>query len=175
MGLAGQGMTTTPGTVPGLTKRSGMISLDLPSGTLPTAPGGPADHHITVVYLGSDLDDEEYANACARAQAAAATVAGPLTGTISGVDSFEPSTGSGGKTPAFAPVLLPGIEILRAALEDLSASEHRDHHPHVTLAYLDDGDPLPDPVPPTSVTFTSLTVHRGANTASFPLGPAGGH
>jgi 2'-5' RNA ligase len=163
--------TYEPSAVPGLTKRSGMISLDLPSGTVPTVPGGPADHHITVVYLGRDIGDEEYANACARAQAAAAEVAGPLSGTVSGIDSFEPSAGSDGKVPAFAPVVLPGIEILRTALEDLSASEHRDHHPHITLAYLDEGDPLPDPVPPTLVTFTCLTVHRGADAASFPLGP----
>lgn len=157
--------------VPGLTGRSGMISLDLPPGLVPTVPGGVADHHITVVYLGKDLSDEDFDSACERTEAAAGQASGPLTGTIAGVDTFPPSTGSDGKTPAFVPVTLPGVDTLRAALEDLSASEHTDYHPHVTLAYLDEGDPLPDPVPPTLVTFTHLTVHRGEQARSFPLGP----
>jgi hypothetical protein len=156
---------------PGLTKRSGMISLDLPGGTIDPVPGGVTDHHITVVYLGKDLDDDAFANARERAKAAAQAVPGPLTGVIGGIDTFEASAGSDDKTPAFAPVVLPGVEKLRAALEDLSASEHRDYHPHVTLAYLDEGDPLPDPVPGTPVTFTHLTVHRGTEAVSYPLGP----
>lgn len=163
-------MKDRDGAVPGLTKRSGMISLDLPPGTVPAVPGGPSDHHITVVYLGSDLSDGVYAAACSRAQAAAAKIAGPLIGTASGVDSFEPSVGSEGKVPAFAPVTLPGVEVLRAELEDLSASEHKDYHPHITLSYLDEGESLPDPVAPTLLTFTHLTVHRGNEAVSFPLG-----
>jgi 2'-5' RNA ligase len=157
--------------IPGLTKRSGMISLDLPAGLVPTVPGGVNDHHVTVVYLGPDVANEEFDTACDRAEAAAAACPGPLTGTIAGIDTFPPSSGSDGKIPAFVPVTLPGVEQVRASLEDLSASEHTDYHPHVTLAYLDEGDPLPDPVPPTLVTFTHLTVHRGDETRSFPLGP----
>ena len=156
---------------PSLAKRSGMISLDLPAGLVPTVPGGVADSNITVVYLGKDLSDEEYDAACDRAEAAAAACPGPLTGTIAGIDTFPPSDGSGGKIPAFVPVTLPGVDQVRTALEDLSASEHVDYHPHVTLAYLDEGDPLPAPVPATLVTFTHLTVHRGDETRSFRLGP----
>lgn len=163
-------MTKASGT-PGLTKRSGMISLDLPAGLVPTIPGGVTDHHITVVYLGSDVSDTEFDTACDRAQAAAAQAPGPLLGTIAGIDTFAPSDGSDGKIPAFVPVTLPGVEHLRAHLEDLSANEHADYRPHVTLAYLDEGDPLPDPVPATLVSFTHLTVHRGEQTRSFPLGP----
>lgn len=158
--------------IPGLTKRSGMISLDLPPGAIKPVQGGVDDHHITVVYLGSDVDDAAFETACQRAQEAAASMDGPLAGAVGGVDTFEPSAGSDGKTPAFAQVTLPGVEGLRASLEGLSASEHKDYRPHVTLAYLDDGDPLPAPVPPTPVTFTHLTVHRGGDAVSFPLGSA---
>jgi 2'-5' RNA ligase len=150
--------------------RSVWVSLDLRDGTIPAVPGGPTDHHVTVVYVGRNLTDEAYGNVCDRARGAAARVAGPLVGTVAGVDVFEPSAGSKGKTPAFAPVVLPGVETLRAALVDLSGGEHQEYHPHVTLAYLDAGDPLPAPVPPTTVAFTHLTVNRGPEIVSFPLG-----
>lgn len=158
---------------PGLTKRSGMISLDLPKGTIPQVPGGVEDHHITVVYLGSDVDDDAFAEACERARAAAEAASGPLTGIISGLGTFPPSDGSDGLTPAWATVALAGVHDLNASLADLSASEHRDYTPHVTLAYLNPGDSLPEPVPATTVTFKYLTVHRGSQTVSFPLGPSG--
>jgi SPP1 gp7 family putative phage head morphogenesis protein len=161
-------------TVPGLTKRSGMISLDLDPATIPAVPGGPTDHHITIVYLGPDVDDDALAEACARAGAAAASMPGPIEADIAGVDTFPSSAGSGGATPAFAPVASAGAHQLREHLADLSASEHADYHPHVTLKYLADGEPVPDPAPPTHVTFTHLSVHRGGKVAArIPLGPQG--
>jgi len=156
--------------VPGLTSRSGMISLDLPPGTLGPVPGGTDDHHVTVVYLGPDVDDDAFAEACRRTEAAARLVSGPLVAILAGAGSFEPSGGSDGKVPAFVPARIPGAERLRNDLADLSASEHAGWKPHVTLAYLDPGDPLPDPVPPVPVTFTHLTVHRGDDVQRFPLG-----
>ena len=156
---------------PGLAKRSGMISLDLPPGTIPMIPGGVDDHHVTVIYLGKDVSDDAFAEACDRAQAAAAAAPGPIVGVIAGVDSFPPSENSDGKIPAFAPVILPGVEALYESLADLSASGRPDYTPHATLAYVEPGDPLPPPVPPTGVTITHLTVHRGDRAVSFPLGP----
>jgi hypothetical protein len=154
-----------------LNPRSGMISLDLPPGTIAPVPGGVTDFHITVVYLGPDVDDKAFAQACDRAKAAAAAMPGPLTGTAGGIGTFPPSAGSDGKVPAWAGVVLPGAERLRSSLEDLSASEHKDWKPHVTLAYVEPGEPLPAPVPQTQVMFTSLSVHRGDDeVARFPLG-----
>ena len=150
-------------------RRSAWVSLDLLDGTIPAVPGGPTDHHVTVVYLGR-ISDEEYDIALSRVRSAAAVAPGALVGVVSGVESFEPSEGSDGKIPAFAPVELPGIETLRVALADLSASEHADYHPHITLAYLSDGDPLPAPVPPTPVTFTHLALHRGSERVLFQFG-----
>jgi len=154
-----------------LNPRSGMISLDLPTGTVTPVPDGVADHHITIVYLGPDVDDEAFAQACARARDAAAAMPGPLPGTVGGIGTFPPSDGSDGKVPAWAGVVLPGAKQLRSSLEDLSASEHPDWKPHVTLAYVEPGDALPAPVPATPVTFTHLSVHRGDNEVMrYPIG-----
>jgi 2'-5' RNA ligase len=152
---------------------SGMISLDLPDGTVKPVPGGVTDHHVTVVFLGDDVHDQAFAEACARAKAAAASASGPLRGIVRGVDSFPPSGSSDGKRPAFAPVTIPGAQDIRSQLEDLSASEHKDWKPHVTLAYIGRDDPLPAPVPATPVKFTHLSVHRGDDVKRFPLGGAG--
>jgi 2'-5' RNA ligase len=128
------------------------------------------DHHVTVVYLGPDVGNDALAAACGQAQQVASQMDGPLTGTVGGLSVFPPSDSSDGKMPVFAPVDLPGAEDLRSALEDLSASEHAEWVPHVTLCYCDPGEPLPDPVPPTPVTFTHLSVHRGDEVRRFPLG-----
>lgn len=149
----------------------GWISLDLPPGTIAPAPGGVQDHHVTVIFLGSDVDDEAFAQACDRAREAAAAMPGPLAGTVGGIGTFPPSGGSDGKVPAWAGVVLPGAERLRSSLEDLSASEHPDWKPHVTIAYTEPGEALPAPVPQTQVMFTHLSVHRGDDeVARFPLG-----
>lgn len=159
---------STAGYPSGMIKpRSGMISLDLPDGTIKPVPGGTDDHHITVVYLGEDVDDKAFAEACQRARAAAASASGPLAGKISGVSSFP---GDADTVPAFAPADIPGAKPIRAQLADLSASEHKDWKPHVTLAYVPKEGPLPDPVPVTAVKFTHLSVHRGKQIARFPLG-----
>ncbi len=157
-----------------INKRSGMISLDIPEGVIPAHPGGVRDHHITVVYLGSNLTDGQYANAVERASAAASKINGPIVGMVTGVDCFAPSEGSDWKVPVFAHGVVPGAHPLRDELADLSASEHTDWHPHVTLAYMDAGDTMPDPVPATPVTFTHLSVHLGDHVERIPFGSADG-
>lgn len=154
-----------------LNPRSGMISLDVPEGLIEPVPGGVADAHVTVAYLGGDVPDEAFAYACERAAAAASAAPGPLAGVISGRGLFEPSDSSDGKTVVWAGVTLPGAQQIRAALEDLSASEFTRWSPHVTRAYIDQGDELPDPLPAVPVTFTHLSVHRGDDeVVRFPLG-----
>ena len=155
-----------------LNPRSGMISLDLPPGLITPVPGGVSDpFHVTIVYLGPDVDDEAFARACDRAQKAAASVPGPLTGMVGGIGTFPPSDGSDGKMPVWAGVILPGADQVRQALEDLSASEHASWRPHVTVAYADPGDPLPAPVPSLQVQFESLSVHRGDDeVVRYPFG-----
>jgi 8-oxo-dGTP pyrophosphatase MutT (NUDIX family) len=144
-----------------LSPLSGMISLDVPEGLIEPVPGGVTDsQHVTVVYLGKGLTDEALAEACRRAASAAALVAGPLDGVISGRGTFEPSESIDGKLVVWAAVTLPGAEVLREALEDLSASQFAQWSPHITRAYVDEGDDPPDPLPPVPVTFEYLSVHR---------------
>jgi 2'-5' RNA ligase len=168
--LANDATAVDLASTPGLTSRSGMISLDLPPGTIKPPPGGVDGHHITVVYLGADVNDAAFVAACGRARVAASQMDGPLTGSVAGVGTFPPSDSSDGQRPAFAPVRLPGATALRSRLADLSASEHKDWVPHVTLAYVGKDDPLPPAVPATPVKFTHVSVHRGEDVKRFPLG-----
>lgn len=153
----------------GLTGRSAMIYLDLPEGAVRHVKGGVDDHHITIVYLGKNVSDRDFAEACRRAREAAARTP-PLAGFISGIDTFEPSGSSDGKVPAFVPAYLPGVGELRRLLEDLSASEHRHHRPHVTLGYFGEGEDLPDGHPTVPVSFGRLHVKRGDEVTSYPFG-----
>lgn len=151
-----------------LSPRSGMIYLDLPPGTVRPVPGGVDDHHVTLVYLGSDVDDEAFEEACRRTRDAAAQWP-PMEGVLRGIDIFPPSKSSDGKVVAFVPAYVGGIGALRRKLEDLSASEHKDYRPHVTLAYLGEGDSLPEPHPSVPLRFTHVHVKRGDDVVSFPL------
>lgn len=153
-----------------LNSRSGMISLDVPEGLIEPIPGGVTEFHVTVVYLGPDVDDGAFEAACARAAQAAAAAPGPLVGVISGLGTFEPSDSSDGKTVAWAGATLPGATQIRGALEDLSASEHAQWAPHVTRAYLQPGEPSPDPLPALPVMFTHISIHRGDEVIRYRLG-----
>jgi 2'-5' RNA ligase len=153
----------------GLTGRSGMIYLDLPPGTVRLVPGGVDDHHITLVYLGKNVSDKAFEEACRRTRAAAARL-GPMDGVLRGIDVFPPSKGSDGKVVAFVPAYVGSVGLLRRELEDLSASEHTDWRPHVTLAYLEEGDGLPAPHPAVPLHFDRVHVKRGDEIRSYPLG-----
>jgi len=153
----------------GLTGRSAMIYLDLPPGTVRLVPGGVDDHHVTLVYLGKNVSDEAFGEACRRTRAAAAKLA-PMDGVLRGIDIFPPSKSSDGKVVAFVPAYIGSVGLLRRELDDLSASEHTDWRPHVTLAYLEEGDSLPAPHPAVPLRFDRIHVKRGDDVRSFPLG-----
>lgn len=143
------------------------VSLDIPEGLIEPLPGGETDFHITLVYLGR-ISESAYANACARVKRVADQVVAPLIAEVGGMGSFEPSEASEGKTPVFAQVVLPGGQELRDSLADLSASEFS-FHPHVTLVYLEAGEPFPQLIWPVRVRLTHLAVHRGPEVVRFPF------
>lgn len=156
-----------------ISPRSGMISLDMPGHVSQAIaePGGVGDHHITVAYLGPDVDDEAFEHACKRAQDAASRMSGPVMVLLNGVDTFEPSASSDGKRPAIIPArLTQPAHNLRADLADLSASEFPDWKPHVTLAYLGEGEPVPQARKPVYAEIPALSVHRGDEVRHFPFG-----
>lgn len=92
-----------------------------------------------------------------------------MDGVLRGIDIFPPSKSSDGKVVAFVPAYVGGIGALRRELEDLSASEHADYKPHVTLAYLTEGDSLPAPHPAVPLRVTRVHVKRGDDVVSYPL------
>jgi 8-oxo-dGTP diphosphatase len=160
----------------GLTGRSAIIYLDLPPGAVRPVPGGveSGDTHVTVIYLGPDVDDDAFAEACRRAKEAASQ-SPPLSGHLEGTRTFPPSEGSDNKTVAYVPAFVRGLSAVRHAVEDLNASQHKDYSPHVTLAYLEDGEPVPEPHPRVPVSFDELHVKRGSDVVSFPFeGGTGG-
>lgn len=127
--------------------------------------------HVTIAYCGKDLDDDGFEEVLRRAEDAARRQPGPLTGTLSGLGTFPPSKSSDGKVPVYIPANIPGIQVLRNRLEDLSVSEHKGYIPHVTLRYCEPGEELPPPHHEVPITFTHLTVRRGNKEAHrFPFG-----
>jgi 2'-5' RNA ligase len=145
---------------------SAMVSLDLEPGSFGSTEDPP---HITLVYLGKGLGGPRLEEIAQRLSQLAAGTPGPLEGTVGGLGTFVPSASSDWKTPVFAVPQVEGLSDLRAHLEDLNASEHGDFQPHVTLDYLDEGDPLPPPTEPTPVSFTHLTLHHGDDVRHFPF------
>jgi 2'-5' RNA ligase len=149
---------------------SGMVSLDVAPGILPALPGGIDDHHITVVFFGKDVSDDLFEAVCALAESVASTVDGPLTGVASGLGTFPPSESSDNKVPVFVRPDVDGLDELRAAFEPFNASEHANYKPHITLAYLDEGDALPASIPSTLLSFDHIAVHRGDEVRRFSFG-----
>lgn len=147
------------------TTTTAMISLDLPDGTLPVLEGGVTDHHVTVVYLGSDVDEAAYERACQRA-AAAASVTPALSGAFRETRVFGPSDHG---TPLIMEADIPGVHRLRGMLADLNGSPITSYRPHVTLTYLQPGDLVPAPPEPAAALFTHLSVHRGGEVRHFRL------
>jgi 2'-5' RNA ligase len=123
------------------------------------------DHHITLVFLGADVDDETFDRACAAVKDAAA-VTPALSGTAGGPVRTFPEGEDG--IPAWLEPQVPGMSGLQAKVAHLSASEHP-WRPHVTLGYLQPGEPVPDDRSLAAVRFGSVAVHRGSSAVSYPL------
>lgn len=144
-----------------------MLSLDLPRGVIPRSPGGVDDHHITLVYLGKNVPKKRLDEISQRAAQIAASTP-PLQGKVRGRGTFAPSDSSDGMTPVYTRPNIPGIRRLQKQFSDLSQSEHG-FNPHITLKYMADGEAMPDPVQPTDVAFSHLSLHRGDDVERFPF------
>jgi len=174
------GNATRPGSRPASVRRAlpgsvgprtGMISLDLPPGTVPPVPDGVTDQHVTVIYLGPDVDDAAMSRA-REAVIAAASDMRPVDAVVHGVGAFPP--GDDGR-PVYAHVTSPAVHDLHRKLADLESPDSKarefGYKPHVTLRYQREPDaPLPPPVPETPVTFTHLSIHRGDQSEYYPFG-----
>lgn len=123
--------------------------------------------HVTLAYLGkigsSLLSEQALIDTVTRA------VEGQerLTGEVGGIGQFP--AGENG-TPTYAPVDVPGINLLReqivGELGDVVANDHG-FTPHMTLGY-DIG--MIDPVPPTPITFDHVRLVYGSSQRHITLG-----
>ncbi|MFJ8446842.1 phage portal protein [[Kitasatospora] papulosa] len=135
--------------------------------------GLPAEElHITLAYLGENLSTEQQA-AAALVVAGVAAQHEMRAGSVGGLGHFP--TGPDEAAPYFATVDVPGLAELRHRLVDALAAagiEVESGHgftPHMTLAYVADGHAAPEPVPPTAVGFTDLTLAVGSDRTAYRL------
>ncbi|MEU8378695.1 2'-5' RNA ligase family protein [Streptosporangium sp. NPDC048865] len=157
---------------------SAVIVLTLPAevaGAVAIEGGVPVEElHVTLAYLGKGLTAEQLAAAEGAARAAAGSV-GPLAGMVGGLGVF-PDYGDG--VPVWAPVDVPGLEVLRQrvvdALQAAGAPVVLSHGytPHITRAYLTEGDPLPEPLAAIPVQFHDLEFVVGGEGTPIPLSGA---
>lgn len=125
--------------------------------------------HVTLAYLGDTnevaLSFDEIVTAVTSACAGERT----LDGTIGGIGMFPAD--DEGNAPTWAPVDVPGLSLLRETIVDsLGDDTVRDEHgftPHVTLGY---NIGLIDPLPEIPVTFSTVKVVYGQQTADVDLG-----
>ena len=141
--------------------------------------GEPAsDLHITLAYLGdvSDLAGRSRED-LDQVVASYAAEAPSLSGRISGVGRFLPTPSSESQVPIIALVNVPGLQEWRAGLcqrleaEGIHADATFAYTPHITLAYVAEGAPMPaEHVPPAELVLDQVTVAMGDDRRVFRVG-----
>ncbi|MEU4231075.1 2'-5' RNA ligase family protein [Nonomuraea sp. NPDC026600] len=156
-----------------------MVAFVLPGEVaeqLAVPDGVPAgDLHVTLAYLGKELDEAGLASVADVVSEVAAGAA-PLSGVVGGIGAFP--AGEDG-VPVYVPVDVPGLEVLRQQLVErlaeagIALATTHGYTPHVTLTYLPDGEvTMPEPMPAHEVAFGEVAVVRGGKVTPFPLGSA---
>jgi len=141
-------------------------------------PGGedPSELHCTLAFLGDMRKIQVDVEALKQAVADFASSAPPLTGKTGGVGRFTSSPSSDGKSPVIALVNAPGLQAWRQALVEhveqagVQVAKDFDYTPHITLAYVPDGAPMPiEQLPALPLTFESIILAIGGECTQFPL------
>ncbi|HJT94808.1 MAG TPA: phage portal protein, partial [Mycobacterium sp.] len=161
---------------PDIGSTSAMVALYPPAAAakkIAVANGLPASElHITLAYLGKDLTPEQI-EAAHTVVASVAKEHAPLAGTVGGLGQFP--AGDDG-VPHYAPVDVPNLADMRTRLvqrlSDAGVPVASDHGftPHMTLTYLNHGDPPPAPVATTKVGFDALVLKHGPDATPAPFG-----
>lgn len=135
----------------------------------------PGDLHCTLALLGdaSSWDDARVARV-SSALALFAQQQRPLTGQIGGIGRFLAPAGQ--PTPLYASVDAPDLPTFREDLLRVLASVNVEvshlhgYSPHITLAYLEPGQPLPiQQVPALPLSFAGVTLAVADARYTFPL------
>ena len=137
----------------------------------------PTDLHLTLAFLGTTdaVDDEGafYANALEALRDVAAEYE-PLSGQISGVGRFSVDGGEDALVYLFDAPNLPELrQDIVEALEEQGVTVSREHgfNPHITIAYLKQGEDTPIRRAETKVlTFDALTFCYGDQRLALQLG-----
>jgi 2'-5' RNA ligase len=145
-----------------------MVALHLPRAVAEQVaiPGGesPESMHITVVYLGKDLTEEQKSGALAAVRRISQK-SGPIKAMLGGVGRFSASHTSEGKDVIYLSVDSPDLTRIRPQLlEELAAegivpSNAHGYVPHITLAYVATTARTPiKRFPPVAVEFPCLSL-----------------
>ncbi|HUW08705.1 MAG TPA: 2'-5' RNA ligase family protein, partial [Anaerolineae bacterium] len=144
------------------------LAMDLGEGSLP-----PEELHITLVYLG-DSQELENREAAEKAVAKVAQAHQPIEGKIGGYGVFTGGEDGDVVYLSFDAKGMPAFrEALAQRLAEAGFEQPGDHGftPHITLAYLSEGQepPVLD-IENRAVTFDELTLAWGGDRSTFPLG-----
>jgi 2'-5' RNA ligase len=141
-------------------------------------PGGelPEELHLTLAYLGDTSDLDPSARILIdKILADFASYQSPIGGEVSGIGLFN--TPEGGETNAFyASFDSPRLAKFRAAIvdqlrwADVEVVSNHGFTPHITLAYIPKGKPLPAvELPALPVVFESVWLSWGDERTEYPL------
>lgn len=147
----------------------GMISLDLDPSLIPLVPGGVESPHITLAFLGDEVDKDLFIQACDLASHVASRTSGPLVGVLDGQATFPPPpSSSSGLQPFYLIPHLLGVDKLHEQLKSLDQSNFPVYVPHVCLGYRAPDEALPPPPShPIPIECYGLSVHWGDQVRFF--------
>jgi len=162
--------------------------LDVETAAQLAIPGGePAsDLHITLAYLG-DMEEEpedDLLRPHTSPEKIKAVIAGftaheakPLHGQVGGIGRFAASADSDDKDPIIALVDVPGLTEFRTKLISrilacgYFVAQNHGYTPHITLAYVDSGAPMPvKAVPQLPLDLDTVWLCVGETRMPFRLG-----
>lgn len=133
------------------------------------------DMHLTLAFLGDMNEMSQDAEKLVEALTQFAEQQQPISGWLGGVGRFNTDQGDG-TTPVYATFDSPDLPTFRQALVDVLEAEgitvSRDHGfiPHITLAYLDKDETMPNIDLPTSeLTFSKLILAWGDDRREIEL------
>jgi 2'-5' RNA ligase superfamily len=145
-----------------LTPRSGMVACTVGSGKY-------RGKHITLAYLGPNVDDHTHRLALRHAMQLAMRY-GPVKARAGGITVF-PKSGEDGH-PIVVPVDSPALDDMHHHLKEMGL--HRSEHgfkAHMTVRYHDGHGkvPVPQPEDPQDVILRDISVHVGKHVHRFPF------
>ena len=135
----------------------------------------PSEMHVTLVYLGKEVKDDQIEDLTTMLKGFAATFA-PIDVTLAGPIRFAASASSDDKDVCVASVESQTLHKFREDLLNkveslgIEVKKNFSYNPHVTLKYIGKDDHMPvQRIEPIQVTFKEITLYVQGKTTDFPL------